>query len=130
MQTQGMRWLGSNRIASTAIGVGLLAAALVMPAAASAQTGESSPFISRDACLFLEENIEYYDCNVSIAQWAGGAELVELLAAPDGVDHLFWEQNVLNFADLSAAFAGNADPQPVFPGPDDVEQQSSGVANY
>lgn len=118
MQTQGMRWLGSNRIASAAIGVGLLTAALALPAAASAQNAGSSTFMERDLCLFLEQNIAEYDCGV------------ELPAAPDGVDHLFWEQNVLNFTDLSAAFAGNADPQPVFPGPDDVEQQSSGVTSY
>jgi hypothetical protein len=130
MKTHGMRWLGSKRIASVAIGIGLLTAALALPAAASAQSAGSETSMPRDLCLFLEENIADYDCGVSLAQWAGDADQIQLAPAPDGVDYLFWEENVLNFAVSGPTFEGNEDPQSLFPEADDVAQQGAGVVNY
>lgn len=125
-----MRWLGSNRIATAAIGVGLLAAALVMPAAASAQSAGSGVFTPRDVCLFLEENIADYDCGVQLADYANEADRIELPPAPDGVDQRFWEENVWIFGNSFATFEGEEDPQSLFPGPDDVKQHGSGAVNF
>jgi len=84
----------------------------------------------RDLCLFLEENIADYDCGVSLAEYAGEAARSELLPAPDGVDYLFWEENVWNFVESGATFEGEEDPQSLFPEADDVAQQGSGAVNY
>lgn len=129
MQAQGIRWLGSNRIVTAAIGVGLLAAALVMPAA-SAQGAATGTSMSRDTCLLLEQNIADYDCDVPLAEYADVTVRLVLPQAPDGVDWLLWEQNVLDYADSGATFEGEEDPQSLFPEADDVEQLASGAVSY
>ena len=155
MQAQGMRWLSSNRVATAVLGVGLLAAALAMPAAASATNDDHSAhryysdemahvrgyvaesrqleptaLMPQDQCRVLEENIAEYNCAVPLAEYASDAARSELLPAPDGVDNLFWEENVWNFVESGATFEGEEDPQSLFPSQDDVEQQGSGAVNF
>lgn len=134
METPVTRVFGPTRITRAAIGVGLLVAALTLPAAASAQSAESGSFMPRDVCLFLEENIADYDCNVPLAEYAGDAGRFEIPPVPEGANPylwmLFWEENVQNFAAGGLTFAGDADAQPLFPGPDDVVHPAAGIANY
>lgn len=94
---------------------------------ASYQMIEGAAPVSLDECRLLEMNIPGYNCEVALADFASFSDPYEV---PEGVDYLFWEQNVWMFDDGFADFQGDPDAGMDPSMPSDVPQLPVGYTAY
>ena len=94
---------------------------------ASYQMIDGAVPVSQDECRYLEMNIPGYSCEVALADYASLSDSYEV---PEGVDYLFWEQNVWMSDDGLADFQGDPDAGVVPPMPSDAPQWPVGYTPY
>jgi len=80
-----------------------------MPPPAEAQASRltllSFSGVSPEECRFYEMNIPGYQCDLTLAQWAAVGDTPTYPPAPEGVDYLYWEQNVWEMGGSLSSYA-------------------------
>ena len=76
--------------------------------------------VSPEECRFFEMNIPGYQCDLTLAQWAAVEDSPTYPPPPEGVDYLYWEQNVWEMGGSNSSYAWVASPVGMVVEADDV----------